>query len=95
MKNKNKYIRNFIYFTYCILLVIVGTVLSFFLNFYDENKFEFISELESDLRISENIDECSDNKSFDYLVILLFKFSTVFIAGAILSDKFFIKLGII
>lgn len=96
MHNKNQFIRNFIYITFCTLIIIVGGALTFYLYANDDFKFyESKSETELLNYYDENGEECSEDE-YSYLFgSLFFKFSAAFIAGSILSDKFFIKLGVI
>lgn len=95
MINKNQYIRHFIYITFCTLIVIVGMALTYYL--FTNEDFKFENKVDSDQIIfgDESIDDCSDDEASFYFGSLFFKFSAAFIAGSIMSDKFFIKLGAI
>lgn len=94
MLNKNQFIRNFIYITFCILIIVVGAALTYYLFSNDEINFESKTEKEFfDSYNDEDDGECED-KSL-YFGNLFFKFSSAFFVGSMLSDKFFIKLGVI
>ena len=94
--NKNQYIRNFIYITFCTLIIIVGSALTFYLYSNDDSKYyDQKGETRHVNYYDENNEECTDDENGYFLGSMFFKFSAAFIAGSILSDKFFIKLGII
>ena len=95
MLNKNKTVRNLIYVLFCILVLIVGTALTYYIGFYDENIIDnqkkIFNQNEADLD-HINCDEVDEGFIFGSL---FYKFSTAFLAGSLLSDKVFLKLGII
>ena len=94
--NKNQYIRNFIYITFCTLIIIVGGALTFYLYANEDYKsFDSKGEAHQLNYYDENNEECSEEENSYLFGSLFFKFSAAFIAGSILSDKFFIKLGVI
>lgn len=94
--NKNQFIRNFIYITFCTLIIIVGGALTFYLYANDEYKYSDSKGEEELINYYEdNGEECQDDENGYFFGSLFFKFSAAFIAGSILSDKFFIKLGVI
>jgi len=81
---------------FCSLIVIVGGALTFYLYANDDYKyFEPKGDAEFVNYYDENNEECSDDENSYLFGSLFFKFSAAFIAGSILSDKFFIKLGVI
>jgi uncharacterized membrane protein SpoIIM required for sporulation len=95
MLNKNKIVRNLIYVLFCILVLIVGTALTYYIGFYDENikdnQKKIFNQNEADLDYI-NCDEADEGFVFGSL---FYKFSTAFLAGSLLSDKVFLKLGVI
>ena len=94
MLNKNKIVRNVIFLLFCILILIVSSALTYYVAFFDETNFK-IDENFSSLP-NENYDyDCEDDGYTDLIGGLFYKFSAAFIAGSLLSDKVFLKLGLI
>ena len=95
MLNKNKIVRNVIFLLFCVLILIVSSALTYYVAFYDESNFK-IDEISSG-STTENYEEydCEDDDYTDLIGGLFYKFSAAFIAGSLLSDKVFLKLGLI
>lgn len=95
MLNKNKVVRNLIYVLFCILIMIVGTALTYYIGFYDENIIE--NEKDSYNSNEVNLEDINCDEIDEGFVFgsLFYKFSTAFLAGSLLSDKVFLKLGVI
>lgn len=96
MLNKNKIVRNLTYILFCTLILIVGTALTYYIGFYDEN----IIDNQKEISINSNqaeLDEinCDEDDTGFVFGSLFYKFSTAFLAGSLLSDKVFLKLGVI
>ena len=92
MLNKNKIVRNVIFLLFCILILIVSSALTYYVAFFDETNFKIDAS-----QINENYEnyDCEDDDYTDLIGGLFYKFSAAFIAGSLLSDKVFLKLGLI
>jgi len=96
MLNKNKVVRNSIYILFCLLVLIVGSALTYYIGFFDENIFEKKFEILGNQNEAD-IDElnCDEDDGGFIFGNLIYKFATAFLAGSLLSDKVFLKLGIL
>merc|ERR1712151_1039521 len=95
MLNKNKILRNFIFCLFIILIMIISTVLTYYITFSDE---AFLQKEENPFsKPIEDLDEfeCEEDYYSDLLGSLFWKFLTAFLAGSFLSDKLFLNLGVI
>lgn len=96
MFNKNKVVRNLIYILFCTLVLIVGTALTYYIGFYDENIMDNQKEMFKNPNGAELDDIDCDSEDAGFIFgSLFYKFSTAFLAGSLLSDKVFLKLGVI
>ena len=95
MLNKNKIVRNVVFLLFCVLILIVSSALTYYVAFYDESNFK-IDEIASTQNGANFEDhDCEDDDYTDLIGSLFYKFSAAFLAGSLLSDKVFLKLGII
>ncbi len=96
MFNKNKVVRNITFILFCILVLIVGTALTYYIGFYEEN---FINDKTESLKNSNEVElddiNCDEEDTGFVFGSLFYKFSTAFLAGSLLSDKVFLKLGVL
>lgn len=97
MLNKNKLVRNIVYILFCLLILIVGTALTYYISVFDESNFESISEVvENNYELNSSDLNCDEDDESGYIFgSLFYKFSAAFFAGSFLSDKVFLKLGVI
>ena len=96
MLNKNKIVRNVVFLLFCVLILIVSSALTYYVAFYDESNFKIdeITSAQSDANFEDY--DCEDDDDYtDLIGSLFYKFSAAFLAGCLLSDKAFLKLGII
>ena len=90
--NKNQILRCFVYLIFCALIIIIGVALTYYLYTIDDMKYDWKFEEEE---FTENSEDCFETENGSFIGGLFFKFSAAFIAGRILSDKYFIKIGTI
>ena len=96
MLNKNKLVRNLTYVLFCILILIVGTALTYYIGFYEENIMDNQKEISKNSNEPESDEiNCDEDDTGFIFGSLFYKFSTAFLAGSLLSDKVFLKLGVI
>lgn len=95
MFNKNKVVRNLIYILFCLLILIVGTALTYYIGFYDENIVDQKEMLNNPTEAGLDDINCDEDDGGFVFGSLFYKFSTAFLAGSLLSDKVFLKLGVI
>lgn len=98
--NKTKFIRNLIYAIFSLLILLTGSMLTYYIMAPDDFFTEIINNEKQRLISSnafiENLDSLDCPKEEAYIFdSLLFKFSAAFLMGTILSDNIFIRLGII
>ena len=90
--NKNQILRYFVYLIFCALIIIVGVALTYYLHTIDDNKIDWKFDSEE---FSEESEDCFEMENGSFIGGLFFKFIAAFIAGSILSDRYFIKIGTI
>ncbi len=84
-------IRNFVFAIFCFLILVVTLALTYYITFYDETKhIKAKNEDNGDEDVS-----CSSIQHNFFIGTFFFKIISAFFAGGMLSDRLFIKLGVI
>lgn len=99
--NKTKLMRNLIYIVFSLLILVIGSMMTYYLITPDDVFTEIIKNenqklLSSNAQIKsfDNLDCPIDDTVFIF-DSLLFKFSAAFLMGTMISDNLFLRLGII
>lgn len=95
--NKTKFLRNLIYIVFSLLMILMGTMMTYYLTTPDEFYSELIKSNKSSLSKLNDLEslECPIDESNYIFDSLLFKFSAAFLMGTLISDNVFLRLGII
>ena len=86
MFTNKQLIRNFIFGVFCILILAISLVLTYYITFYDEKTEQHSFQKE---------DEQCEKPDTIPITNFLFKIVCAFFAGGLVSDKLFLKIGII
>ena len=81
-----QFIRNFIFGVFCVLILAISLVLTYYITFYDEKIEQEIIKVEEE--------QCKKPDTLP-MTAFLFKIVCAFFAGGLVSDKVFLKIGII
>jgi len=94
---KTKLIRNLIYFAFSLLIIIMGSIMTYHLTTSDEFYREIIQNNKSYLAKLNDLEnlECPLDESNYIFDSLLFKFSAAFLMGTLISDNIYLRLGVI
>ncbi len=79
-------IRNIIFAVFCVLILCLSLVLLYYITIFDEKVEVTIEAIEEDM--------CEKSKNMS-MTTFIFKIICAFFAGGLVSDKLFLKLGII
>lgn len=83
-------VRNAAFGVFCAMILFISCSLTYYVSFYDEEK-HIVANLE--IKQDEN-DICGNQPNF-IIGTFFFKIMAAFFAGGVLSDRLFIKMGII
>lgn len=82
MFNHKKIIRNYIFAAFCILILFISLVLTYYVSYYDLSK----------LKIEDKSEECPIEAT-SIIGSMIIKISIAFLAGGIISDQLWVKIG--
>jgi hypothetical protein len=97
MFNKKQLIRNFIFAAFCVLILMVSFMLTYYITFYPEEQVDNDNDNFKTVGPQQN-KECESSSSSSigrFIQSGILKLLAAFFAGGMLSDGIFFKLGVI
>jgi hypothetical protein len=98
MFKSKQFVRNVIFCVFCILILVVSFALTYYITFYDEVYEENLKKIQINKEefAKAQHDVCSNsNDTMYFMNSFYFKIMVAFFAGGFLSDRFFLKFGLI